>query len=229
MSPSPKRRLLIIGDSSFAEVACELFDEAGEYEVTAFAVSAEFHRRDTLLGRPVHTFDDLALHCSPDTHDVFVALTYRELNRSRTRLCADMKARGYSLATYVSPRAAVWRNVTVGENSFIFENNVVQPFCTIGNNVILWSGNHIGHHSVIEDNVFMASHVVVSGHCRVGRNTFLGVNATLADQVSIGADNWIGPGTLLTKDTEPDQMYRAESTPKSKVGTKRFFRVKSDD
>lgn len=229
MARSPKCKLVIVGDSSFAEVACELFDEAGEYEVAAFAVSTEFHRRDTLLGRPVHTFDQLALHCPPKTHKVFVALAYRELNRARTRLYADMKARGYSLATYVSPRASVWRNVTVGENSFVFENNVVQPFCTIGSNVILWSGNHIGHHSVIEDNVFIASHVVVSGHCRVGRNTFVGVNATLADQVSIGADNWIGPGTLLTKDTEPDSMYRTESTPKSTVGSKRFFRVKSDD
>ena len=228
MARSPKRQLVIVGDSSFAEVACELFDEAGNYDVAAFSVSAAFHRRDTLLGRPVHVLEELAAHCPAETHDAFVALTYRELNRARARLCAEMRARGYGLATYVSPRALVWRNVTVGENSFIFENNVVQPFCTIGDNVILWSGNHIGHHSVIEDHVFIASHVVVSGHCRVGRNSFLGVNATVADQVSIGSDNWIGPGTLITKDTEADAMYRAESTPKSTVGARRFFRVKSD-
>lgn len=224
-----KRRLLIVGDSSFAEIACELFDEEGKYDVTAFAVHESFRKRDSLLGRPLYSLESVAAHCPPETHDAFVALTYRELNRARTRICAEVKRLGYTLATYVSRHAFVWRNVSVGENTFIFENNVVQPFCAIGNNVILWSGNHIGHHSTIEDNVFIASHVVVSGHCHVGRNSFLGVNATLADQVKIATDNWIGPGTLITSDTEKGAIYRTESTGKSPVGTKRFFRLKSDD
>jgi sugar O-acyltransferase (sialic acid O-acetyltransferase NeuD family) len=222
------RRLVIAGDSSFAEVAFELFDAEGRYEVAAFAVHEAFRKRTTLLGRPVHALEEITEHFPPQTHDAFVALTYRELNRARARLCAEMKAKGYRLATYVSPQAFVWRNVTLGENTFIFENNVVQPFCTVGDNVILWSGNHIGHHSTIEDNVFIASHIVVSGHCRVGRNSFIGVNATLADQVNIAADSWIGPGSLITKDTEEGSMYRAESTLKTTVGAKRFFRVKDE-
>ena len=227
MPGNNKGRLVIIGDSSFAEIASVLFDAEGRYQVAAFAVHEAFRGRDTLLDRPVLALEQLNEECPPETHDAFVALTYRELNRARARLCNEIKQKGYRLASYVSPNAFVWPEVPIGENCFIFENNVVQPFCSIGNNVILWSGNHIGHHSTIEDNVFIASHVVVSGHCRIGRNTFIGVNATLADQVSVAADNWIGPATLITKDTEIDAMYRAESTPKSSVGTKRFFRVKS--
>ncbi len=229
MAENNKRRLVIIGDSSFAEVAAALFDAEGRYEVAAFAVHEAFRKHDTLLDRPLFALERLEEHCPPRTHDAFVALTYRELNRVRARLCVGVKQKGYQLASYVSPHAFVWPEVPLGENSFIFENNVVQPFCSIGNNVILWSGNHIGHHSTIEDNVFIASHVVVSGHCKIGRNSFIGVNATLADQVSVGADNWIGPATLITKDTEMDAMYRAESTPKSAVGARRFFRVKSDE
>jgi sugar O-acyltransferase (sialic acid O-acetyltransferase NeuD family) len=222
--PAP-RRLVIAGDSSFAEVASELFDADGRYEVVAFAVHEAFRKRSTLLDRPVYALEKIPEHCPPQSHDAFVALTYRELNRARARLCDEMKAKGYRLATYVSPQAFIWRNVTLGENTFIFENNVVQPFCAVGDNVILWSGNHVGHHSTIEDNVFIASHVVVSGHCRVGRNSFIGVNATLADRVNIAADSWIGPGTLITKDTQGGSMYRSESTLKSAVGAKRFFRV----
>lgn len=228
MTGTDKGRLVIIGDSSFAEIASVMFKAEGRYEIAAFAVHEAFRKRDALLGHPVHALEHLHEHCPPDTHDVFVALTYRELNRARARLCTEMKQKGYRLASYVSANAFVWPEVPIGENCFIFENNVVQPFCSIGDNVILWSGNHIGHHSAIEDNVFIASHVVVSGHCRVGRNSFIGVNATLSDQVSVGADNWIGPNALITKDTEADAMYRAESTPKSSVGAKRFFRVKSD-
>jgi len=219
------RKLVIAGDSSFAEVACEMFDAEGRFEVAAFGVHRAFLKRDNLLGRPVHPLEDIATLCPPETHDAFVALTYRELNRARTRICAEMASKGYALASYVSPDAFVWRNVPIGRNSFIFENNVVQPFCSIGDNVILWSGNHIGHHSIVEDNVFLASQVVVSGHCRVGRNSFIGVNATIADGVTLAEDNWIGPNALITKDTEAGALYRTESTPKSAVGSLRFFRV----
>jgi sugar O-acyltransferase (sialic acid O-acetyltransferase NeuD family) len=223
-----KRRLVIAGDSSFAEVACVMFAARGQFEVCAFAVHAAYRRRETLLGRPIHSIEEIARVCPPDEHDVFVALTYRELNRARARICAEMQSKGYELATYVSPNAFVWRDTPIGKNCFIFENNVIQPFCEIGDNVILWSGNHIGHHSVVEDNVFLASHIVISGHCRVGRNSFIGVNATVADSVRIAQDNWIGPGSLITKDTEEGAMYRTESTARSTVGSLRFFRVKSE-
>lgn len=223
----PRKKLLIVGASSFAEVACELFDAAGEYEVVGFAVHAAFRNKDELLGRPVHAIETITASCPPADCEAFVALTYGELNRVRTRLCQEMKAKGYALAQYISPAAFVWRNVKIGENSFVFENNVIQPFCHVGANVILWSGNHIGHHSTIQDNVFIASHVVISGHVTVGRNSFLGVNATVADTVTVAEDSWIGPNALITKDTEAGGMYRAESTAKANVGSLRFFRVKA--
>jgi sugar O-acyltransferase (sialic acid O-acetyltransferase NeuD family) len=221
-----KTKLIIVGDSSFAEVACELFDALGTYDVVAFSVHSAFKKSDELLGRPIYALEQISDFCSPAECEAFVALTYRELNRARTRLCVEMKGRGYKLATYISPHAFVWRNVSVGENCFIFENNVIQPFCKIGNNVVLWSGNHIGHHSTVEDNVFVASHVVVSGHVTIGRNSFLGVNATVADTVKVGADNWIGPNALVTKDTTPNSLFRVEATERSAVDALRFFRVK---
>lgn len=85
------------------------------------------------------------------------------MNRVRTRLYREAKAKEFSIASYVSSKAFVWRNVEIGENCCIFEDNVIQPFVNIGNNVIIWSGNHVGHHSVIKDRCFIASYVVISG------------------------------------------------------------------
>ena len=217
--------LVIVGDSSFAEVACEYFAAGKQYEVVGFTVDREFLQRDQLLGRPVFALDEVTQRHPPERCTAFVALTYRELNRARARLVAKMRGLGYRLASYVSEHAFVWPNVTIGENCFIFENNVIQPFVTIGENVILWSGNHIGHHTTIGDNVFLASHVVISGHVTVGRNCFFGVNATVADRVAIADDNWIGPNTLIAHDTGVGAMHRAESTPAHKVPTYRFFKL----
>jgi sugar O-acyltransferase (sialic acid O-acetyltransferase NeuD family) len=224
--PTP---LVIVGDSSFAEIAFEYFEAEKKFEVVCFAVDRQFLRRDTLFGRPVIALEDLPARHAPDQAHAFVALTYGALNRNRSRLVARMRAAGYRLASYVSKQAFVWPNVKLGENCFIFENNVIQPFVTIGDNVIAWSGNHIGHHTAIGDNVFLASHVVVSGHVKVGRNCFFGVNATVADSVSIADDNWIGPNTLISQDTAPGTMYRAEPTASSKVQSYRFFKVAPSD
>ena len=219
------RQLIIIGDSSFAEVACEYFAVGGHYDVVGFSVNREYLKRDSLLGRPIKALEEIETHFPPDSCDAFVAVTYGEMNRLRERLVAEVNKRGYPLASYVSPDAQVWPNVEFGPNTFIFEDNVVQPFSSLGQNVVLWSGNHIGHHSRIEDNVFISSHVVVSGHCIIGKNTFMGVNSTVADQVKVGAYNWIGPNVLITKNTSEGEFYRTESTAPSKVSSFRFFKI----
>lgn len=103
----------------------------------------------------------------------------------------------------------MWRNAVVGENTFIFENNVIQPFVTIGNNCILWSGNHVGHRSVVKDHTFISSHVVISGYCEIGEYCFLGVNSTFNDHVKVGDQCVIGSGALITKDTEANRVYVA--------------------
>jgi sugar O-acyltransferase (sialic acid O-acetyltransferase NeuD family) len=221
--------LIIVGDSSFAEIAFEYFEAEKKFEVVCFAVDREFLRRDSLFRRPIVALDELPIRYPPEQFHAFVAVTYGELNRIRTRLVSRMSAGGYRLASFVSQRAFVWPNVALGKNCFIFEDNVIQPFVTIADNVVAWSGNHIGHHTSIGDNVFISSHVVVSGHVKIGKNCFFGVNSTIADTVSIADDNWIGPNSLITQDTTKGAMYRAEATPVSKVQSYRFFRVPPGD
>jgi sugar O-acyltransferase (sialic acid O-acetyltransferase NeuD family) len=156
--------------------------------------------------------------------DVFVAVPSSQLNRLRTRLYREAKRRGYRLATYVSTRAFVWRNAEVGENSFIFEGNVIQPFVRVGSNCILWSGNHVGHRTVVRDNVFIASHAVISGYCEIGESSFVGVNTTFNDHVKVAPDNVIGAGALVTRDTEPGRIY--VGSPARAVPDKSSFDVK---
>jgi sugar O-acyltransferase (sialic acid O-acetyltransferase NeuD family) len=219
------RKLILVGDSAFAEIAYEYFDADSDYDVVAFSVERKFMKRDRLCGLPVLPFEELVTHFNPADHYVFVAVVYTQLNRLRTRLMSSAKCMGYKLASFVSPRAYVWRNLELGEHCFIFEDNTVQPFVKIGRNVVLWSGNHVGHHSVIRDNCFISSHVVISGYCDIGENSFLGVNSTVANNVMIGRDNWINPSVTILKHTEPDSFYKAPEVELAKFGAKRLFRI----
>jgi sugar O-acyltransferase (sialic acid O-acetyltransferase NeuD family) len=190
-------KLIIVGDSAFAEIAYEYFTHDSKYEVVAFSVEKEYLRRSELFGLPVVPFETIAESYPPDEHYFFVATVYTQLNQLRTRLYHLAKQKGYAPASYVSPHAFVWRNCEIGEHCFIFENNVIQPFAKIGDNVILWSGNHIGHHSTIQSHCFVSSHVVVSGFVEIGESCFVGVNATVANNLSIGARCLIGAGALI--------------------------------
>lgn len=191
------RKLVLVGDSAFAEVAYEYFTYDSDYEVVAFSVERAYLKRETFLDLPVVPFEDVQKIYDPQTHSFYAALVYTEGNKLRTRLYAEAKAKGYTPASYISPRAFVWRDVEIGEHAFVFEDNVIQPRVKIGTNVVLWSGNHIGHHSRIGDNCFLSSHVVISGFVNVGRNCFMGVNVSVGNNINIGDHCIIGAGALV--------------------------------
>jgi sugar O-acyltransferase (sialic acid O-acetyltransferase NeuD family) len=219
-----RRRLVIVGDRVFAEIAHEYFEGDSDYDVVAFSVEREYLHGETFRGLPLVPFESLQDAFDPAEHSLHVAVTYLRFNRVRARLAREAKAKGYALASYVSSRAFVWRNVELGEHCFVFEDNTVQPFATIGSNVVLWSGNHIGHHSRIGDNCFVSSHVVVSGGVEVGDNSFLGVNATLVNDIRVGEDCWIGPGVTVTRDVAPDSFLTPpRSTLRDEGALERFL------
>lgn len=219
------RKLVIVGDSAFAEIAYEYFTHDSPYEVVAFSVEAEYLKKQRLFGLPVVPFETLEEAYSPREHEVYAANVYTQLNRLRTRLSQEAKAKGFKLASYISSRAFVWRNVELGEHCFIFEDNTVQPFVKVGNNVVMWSGNHIGHHSTIKDNCFISSHVVISGFVEVGENCFLGVNSTLVNNIKIGKDCWIGPDVTIVRDTEEAAFYKPPKSEPGRTSTLGYFKV----
>lgn len=220
------KKLVIIGAGYFSEIAYEYFQYDSEYEVTGFAVNSNLRNKDKLFSLPVVDLENIEQHFPNDQYHIYTAITFSSLNKAREGVYQNLKNRGYKFANYISSRAFVWRNVEMGENNFIFENNVIQPFVKIGNNNIFWSGNHIGHHTTIHNNCFISSHVVVSGHCEVGSNVFMGVNSCVADETKIADFNFISMASAITKSTESDGVYRGNPAEKLKISAKKFFKVK---
>lgn len=217
-----KRKLVLFGAREFAEVLAYYFIHDSAYDLLAFTVDGAYMESDSFYGRPVVPFEEAADRFPPEDHDLFVAVSYQKMNRTRAGKVEEAKGKGYALASFVSSRAQVWSGYEPRENSFIMEHNVVQPFARIGRNSILWAGNHIGHHAAIGDHCFLASHIVVSGLVRIGDYSFIGVNATLRDGISVGAATLIGAGSLIMGDTRDEEVYVApatspRSTPSSKL------------
>lgn len=222
------KKLIIVGSGETGLIAYEYFQFDSEYEVIAFSVNKQYINESIINGLPVIPFEILEQEYNPIEYEVYVAISSGKLNRNRTKVYHEAKLKGYKCASYISSKAFVWRNVEIGENCFIFENNTLQPFVKIENNVTLWSGNHIGHNTIIKNNCFISSHCVISGFCEVGENSFLGVNCTIENNTKIAKDNFIGAGALIQKNTNEKDFYQFKQTELSKVNTHRLFKIKED-
>jgi sugar O-acyltransferase (sialic acid O-acetyltransferase NeuD family) len=194
------QKIVLFGDGELAEVIHFYLKHDSKYEVVAFTVDRQYMKGTHFHELPVVPFEEVTEKYPPSEYKMFVALSYKSVNRIRAQKYQEAKAKGYELITYINSKAVTWPGLKVGDNCFIFESNVIQPFVEIGNNVTLWSGNHIGHHAKIKDHCFLASHIVVSGAVVVEPMTFIGVNATLRDHVTIGSECVIGAGALILKD-----------------------------
>ncbi|MCL4417630.1 MAG: acetyltransferase [Actinobacteria bacterium] len=223
------KKLIIFGDSAFAEIAYEYFEADSPYEVVAFTVSKKYLKDKKYHGLPVVPFENIESLYNPKKFEMHIALTYDTLNRTRKKFYMKAKTKGYKLANYISTKAFVWRNVDMGDNVFIFEDNTIQPFVSIGSNVVLWSGNHIGHHSKIGSHIFIASHVVVSGFCEIGDYTFLGVNSTIINNIKIGRDCLIGAGAMIVKNIENGKLLKGLASKPDEISVYEKFNLKTNE
>ena len=221
------KNIVIIGAGETADIAYEYFTYDSDRRVIAFAVERAFRNEEQRHGLPVIDLELLTVKFPPETHDVFVAVSYVQLNRLRERLFKQVKDLGYQCATYISSRAFVWRTASVGENCMIFENNVLQHGVRVEDNVILWSGNHVGHQSVICQSAYVASHAVISGFCEIGPRCFVGVNVTLADNIKVAEDCLIAAGAVVNRSTDAGGIYQGNPAVKREgLSAYKFFKVK---
>ncbi|GAB2773493.1 acetyltransferase [Rhabdobacter roseus] len=200
-------KVIIFGILDTAELAHYYLDHDSEHEVVAFAVNREYLQAESFRGLPLVAYEDVEELFPPQEYAFFAPMTGRNMNRNREKVYLDIKAKGYTLISYISSHATILDRSVVGDNCFILEDNTIQPFTTIGNNVVLWSGNHIGHHGQIKDHVFFTSHVVMSGHCTIDSYSFFGVNSTIRDYTHIAQGTLVGMAAAITKDTEEWGIY----------------------
>ena len=215
-------KVVIFGTLDTAELAHFYLENDSPHQVVAFSVHADYLRRDSFHGLPVVAFEEVERLYPPDDFRFFVPMTGKKMNTLRETVYLQAKAKGYSFVSYISSKAAVF-NTPIGENCFILENNVIQPFVRIGNNVVLWSGNNIGHHSHIKDHVYFTSNVAVAGHCVVESYCVFGVSATIKEFLHIAEGTLLTMASYLTHDTEAWGIYKGYPAVKRRIKSIDFY------
>jgi len=219
------KKLIIFGTGDLAQLANYYFSEDSKYEPVAFALDEKYITDKTFENKPIIPFEKIEETYPPSDYLMFVAIGYSRMNNNRTKKYLEAKAKGYQLATYISSKCTYLSQHQPGDNTFIFEDNTIQPFVKIGSNNIIWSGGHIGHHTTIHDHVFFAPHVAVAGRCEIFSNCFLGINSTLHDKVTLKKQTLVGAGAMIGADSILEGVYLpAKSTLISKKSNQIKFK-----
>ncbi len=217
--------IVIFGTGKIAEVILYFFRQHSDRTIVACTVDRAFIPGEEWSGLPVIPFDEINVRFPPDTHDLFIALGYQDLNTLRAEKCAHARQLGYTLASYIDSGADFPSDCVYGDNCFIMNRANIHPRVQIGNNVFVWSGATIGHHSSIGDNCWLTSGANVAGVVKMGSNCFLAVNATVTHGITIGDDCFIGANALVTKSTSAGEAYLVENTKAFRLTSRQFLRM----
>ena len=199
-------KIIIFGTGTTAELAKFYFENDTDSEVVAFTVDRDYIFDQQFLGLPLVPWEEIVDYFSPNQYKLFNTVGYGQMNAIRELKYNEGKQKGYSYVNYISSGSTVLTK-HIGENNFIMEGNIIQPFVRIGNNNIMFFSNGIGHHSVIGNHCSITSHVAVSGNVIIKDNCFIGSNSTIRNHITLGYKSLIGAASWISEDTEDYGVY----------------------
>jgi sugar O-acyltransferase (sialic acid O-acetyltransferase NeuD family) len=205
-------KVVIYGVGKMAEFIYYSFQNDSCYEVIAFCADETYldPEKPTLFGCPVLSFTEITQMFPPGHYLLHIAIGR---NNAREIIFNKAKELGYEFANYICSKANVWPDLVIGQNVFIDQASVIQPYVTIGDNC-MFIGARIGHHSRIENNSLLSG-CSLAGSVTIGANSFLGLNSSIKEGVQIGVQNIIGAGCFISKNTENGSMiYQDRSVQK---------------
>ena len=109
-------KILIFGLQDFASLAHFYLKHDSEHEVIAFSVTQEYLPGNrSFEGLPVVPFEEVERIYLPSDHAFFAPMSHRRMNTVRKSIYDQVKAKGYTLISYVSSRATVFPGTRIGE------------------------------------------------------------------------------------------------------------------
>jgi sugar O-acyltransferase (sialic acid O-acetyltransferase NeuD family) len=126
-------------------------------------------------------------------------------NVARTRLVAELVARGVSVPSLVASTATVSPRSRLGAGTVVLEHAHVGPAAELGDAVIVNTAAVVEHDCAVGAGAHVAPGAVLLGAASVGDATLVGSGARVLPGVAVGAGVTIGSGAVVTQPVGDDQ------------------------
>lgn len=131
---------------------------------------------------------------------LYIPVSYKDVNGNREKVFARAKEFGYSISSFIHPKAVVDPTVKLGIGAWIHPLVNIDPYVEAGEGLTCWGNLHLGHSSKLGNYVWITSGSVICGQVEIGDRTFVGANAVIHPGVKVGKRCIIGSGSIITKD-----------------------------
>ena len=205
MIPKTKK-LIIYGESAYAQMLANYFQTDSEYEVVAFCADEAYKTQDEIEGIPVIALEEIETHYASDTHSIFSAIGYKSV-RTHKLLFEKIAKLSFPVASYVSSQAMVDASCHIGVNCLVLAGCIIEPEAVVEDNCFVNSGAIVCHHSVVKAHTILASGSLIGGHSTVGESSLIGFHATVAELLELADETLLAAGSVLLEDTYKHTMY----------------------
>ena len=210
------KKAIIFGTGDVASTVYSYLKHDSPYEVVAFTVDASEILQPVFFDCPLVPFEEVEKTYPPEDHEMMVALGFRDLNALRAKKYGEAKAKGYTMARYISSSAFVSPDAQIGDNCMICPMSMVLPYTEIGDNVNIGEGTLVGHHVSIGDHCWITSGAQILGNVSVREQCFLGGGSVIKNNVTVAANCVIGAGALILENTVEGDAYMGSPSEKAR-------------
>ena len=193
-------KIIIYGNSDFAELMYYYFTTDSMYEVVGFCVDKTYIKNDKFLNIPLVPFEIVDEVFPPNEYKMFVAVGYKNM-RLRKKLYKKTVDKGYDHVNYISSKAINDDSNIIGKNNAILHNVVLEPFCKIGNNNVINTNVIICHHAEIMNDCFIAAKTLVGGFTIIKNNCFLGFSSTILQKLVIEDETLVAASSVVNRNS----------------------------
>ncbi len=191
------KRIVIYGDTAFAEEVYYIISHEGKDNVVAFTNEKEYMTRDEIDGVPVYSTDSLQSIIG-DNFEVLIAYGYTKMNTLREKIYEECLSHGWRISSYVSVHSICLTD-SIGEGTMIWPNCYIGPNVKIGRCNIIQSSCTLPHDNEIGDFNYFAPGVVFGGRSKVHSYCFIGLNSTIKSDVILDDYILLGCGCNMLK------------------------------
>jgi len=200
-----KEKLIIYGDSKYAQMLGNYFQKDSIYEVVAFCVDRDYRTRDEIDGKKVIDLEDIEKHFSKDYY-IFSAIGYNSV-RTHKVLFEKIASLNFPIASYISSKALIDSSSKIGRNCLILPGVIIEPNVVIEENCFINSGAIISHDAKIKAHSILAAGSIIGGYATIGEASLIGFNATVTELVEVADETLLGAGSVLLENSKKATTY----------------------
>lgn len=198
------KKVIVYGNALLCKMLYYDAIDSVDFEIACFTVEKDYLRdRCELLGLPLMSFEEIQDTYPPQDYDMVVLFTGFRRMRERVEKYTSAKSKGYNLRNFISPKADITPDLTMGENNIILGQTHIGFGGIMGNNNLIRQHVYLGHEFKLGNDIEITAGCTIGGECEIEDTCYIGLGSTIINHTRIARENLIGAGSTVVKNTEP--------------------------